>query len=353
VIWDDPDAELRRLADDASFRHRDAARRAVRFRARGDVADLIAVLDDPHPCGMTEIVFALAGTARPWLNWVPMPSEAICNLANHVGAQRARGESIDVTRSALSPAEPASAMTAARRVLGTIEVDVHAFPPPDLRVPLRHPARYSLWRYDGAEAVPAVPAPSAAAIRTLHEVGGEPWPSTLAGYVQAAPLGDLPVADLLGLLVHLPEPPDTPRWEHLARSTPTYWYRLLQPWVCLGILHHASDELWPASTRRQILVDLAMGIEDWTADAALFALVTAAHREPEPRAEVHALVRARLDAAVAAPRPVTIEPSLAHLMLVTPGCTPGDRKVATAALARAAEQPAPAPRKRRLWPGHS
>jgi hypothetical protein len=76
MIWEDPDAELRRLAEDANFRHRDAARRAVRFRVGGNVADLIAVLDDPHPCGMTEIVFAVAGTARPWLNWVPMPSEA-------------------------------------------------------------------------------------------------------------------------------------------------------------------------------------------------------------------------------------------------------------------------------------
>jgi hypothetical protein len=158
----------------------------------------------------------------------PDAQRGVCNLANHVGARRARGESINPTRSALSAAEPAGAMTAARKVVGPIEIGINAFPEPDIRVPLRLPAQYSLWRYDGTDSVPAVPAPTADAIRTLHEVGGEPWPSMLSGYLQAAPLGELSVQDLLGLLAHLPGPPDTPRWEHLAKSTPIYWYRLMQ-----------------------------------------------------------------------------------------------------------------------------
>jgi len=163
----------------------------------------------------------------------------------------------------------------------------------------------------------------------------------------------LPLQDLLGLLGHLPEPPDTPRWRHLATSTPTYWYRLMQPWVCLGILHHAGHEPWATSTRREVLVDLAFGVEDWVADAALFALVTAAYREPDLRPEVRHLVRARLDAAVAAKRLVTIEASLARLMLVTPGCGADDRAVATAALARAVpDNGEPAPRKKRRWWRH-
>jgi hypothetical protein len=171
--------------------------------------------------------------------------------------------------------------------------------------------------------------------------------------VQAGPLGELPLDDLLGLLAHLPGPPDTTRWQVLATSTPTYWYRLMQPWVCLGILHHAKDEPWSTSTRRAVLVDLAFGVEDWVADAALFALVTAAYREPAVREEVRQLVRARLDAAEAAPRLVTIEESLAHLMIVTPGCRPDDRALANAVLARAAQdddddEPAP-PKKRRWW----
>ncbi|MFG3603602.1 hypothetical protein [Micromonospora chersina] len=350
----DADADLRQMADDPTFPHRDAARHAVRFRASGDVADLVAVHDDPHPCGMTDVVFALAGSKRPWLNWVPMPSEAISNIANDFGGRRARGEQLEVTGLGLSAAEPASAITACRRITGPVDIGIAEFPAPDIRTPVRR-GRYAVWRYDGTEPVPAGPAPSAAAVSLLREVAGEPWQSPLSGYVKAAPLGGLPLDDLLGLLAHLPGPPDTPRWQHLARSTPTYWYRLLQPWVCLGILHHAADQPWATSTRREVLVDLALGVEDWVADAALFALVTAAYREPDLRPEVRHLVRARLEAAVAANRVVTIEESLANLMLVTPGCRADDRALATAVLARAEqdddedEEPAPAPVPKRRW----
>jgi hypothetical protein len=354
MISGDADAELRRLADDPDFPHRGAARHAVRFRAAGNVADLVAVHDDPHPCRMTDVVFAMAGSKRPWLNWVPMPREAISNVANEIGSRRARGEQLEVSSLGLSAAEPPSAMTACRKITGPFDIGIAKFPHPDIRVPVR-PSRYAVWRYDGSEPLPAVPTPSAAAVQALQEIGGEPWPSLLSGYLQAAPLGELPLDDLLGLLVHLPGPPDTPRWQHLAKSTPTYWYRLLQPWVCLGILHHAKDEPWPTSTRRGVLVDLAFGVEDWVSDAALFALVTAAYREPDLREEVRQLVRARLDAAVAANRLVTIEESLAQLMIVTPGCTADDRAVATEVLARAAqdddEEPAPL-KKRRWWRRH-
>jgi hypothetical protein len=51
----------------------------------------------------------------------------------------------------------------------------------------------------------------------------------------------------------------------------------MPPWVCLSILHHATDEPWAASTRRQVLIDLAFGVEDWVSDSALFALVAAAY----------------------------------------------------------------------------
>jgi hypothetical protein len=350
----DVDDELKRLADDPEFPHRDAARRAIRFRAGGDVADLVAIEDDPHPCRTTDVIFAMAGSQRPWLNWVPMPSEAIVNVADEVGRRRAQGEQLEVSGLGLSAAEPPSAMTVCRRIAGPVEVGIAEFPPPDIRTPVR-PVRFTVWRYDGENPVPAVPAPSPEAVRVLHEVGSQPWPSLLSGYLQAAPLGKVPLDELLGLLAHLPGPPDLPRWRHLATTTPAYWYRLLQPWVCLGILHHAPDEPWLVSTRREVLIDLAFGVEDWVSDAALLALVAVAYREPEQRAEVRALVRTRLDAATAAPRLVTIEESLARLMLVTPGCTPDDRAAAEVVLARAEaeDEPRPEPepesRKRRWW----
>jgi hypothetical protein len=345
VLSHDADAELRRLANQSTFRHRDAAKRALSFRASGDVSDLLAVLDDPHPCGMIEVLFALAGSKRPWLNWVPMPSESVCRSANYLGGLKAQGQQVVVRTSAMSSWEPASAITASRRVLGPSDLQMLDTAGSDIRVPIR-PGRYAVWRYDGIEPVPAVPAPSPRAVEILHAAGDEAWPSMLSGYLQAQPLGELPLDDLLGLLAHLPGPPDTPRWRHLATTTPTYWYRLMQPWVCLGILHHAADEPWPTSTRRQVLVDLAFGVEDWVSDAALFALVTVAYREPERRDEVRDLVRSRLDAAAAADRWVSIRASLAELMLVTPGCRAEDRAAARAAAPKDHPQSAGRPRLR-------
>lgn len=154
VVGEDADVELRRLAGDPGFRHRDAAVRAVRYRKAGDVADLVAVHDDPHPCGMVEVLFALAGSQRTWLNWVPMPCETSVKLADEVGGRRARGERVEVQQVLLSVPEPASAVTACRRVVGSLAVQILRFPPPDIRVPLRR-GRYAVWRYDGIDAVPA------------------------------------------------------------------------------------------------------------------------------------------------------------------------------------------------------
>ncbi|MEV6850959.1 hypothetical protein [Actinoplanes sp. NPDC051411] len=62
---------------------------------------------------MTDAIFAMAGAQRPWLNGVPMPSEAIADLADGFGARIAGGEQIRLGRAGLSAAEPPSAVTAA------------------------------------------------------------------------------------------------------------------------------------------------------------------------------------------------------------------------------------------------
>src|SRR6476619_3183371 len=113
---EDPDGTRRRMEGDRSFPHRDAARRALRFRRDRESADLMAVIDDPHPCGTIELIVALAGAQSPWLNWVPMPTEAVANLANEVGRRRAAGEAMDLTKVRLSAAEPPSALAAFRLV---------------------------------------------------------------------------------------------------------------------------------------------------------------------------------------------------------------------------------------------
>ncbi|GAA4588085.1 hypothetical protein BJY16_008440 [Actinoplanes octamycinicus] len=338
MVSQDVEDKLRELAADAGFPHQEAARRALRFRDGGDVADLVAVADDPHACATTEMLFAMASQRRPWLNWVPMPEEAVSNVTRDMARRQAAGETGMITELGLSGGEPASALAAFRRFVGRpVQIGIAEFGEPDMRVPLR-PGKYAVWRYEGDDAVAAVAPPSAEAVEVLHRVGAEPWPSPLAGYVRAEPLGALSLDDLLGLLVHPPQAPDIRRYQILSQSDPVYWYRLLQPWVCLGILHHRKDQPWATSTRRQVLVDLAFGVEDWVSDAALFALVTAAYREPALRDEVRVLVRDRLVAATEAPRPVMIWTSLAHLMLVTPGAVEGEKALAQAVLRQSEDE---------------
>jgi hypothetical protein len=104
----------------------------------------------------------------------------------------------------------------------------------------------------------------------------------------------------------------------------------VQSWACLGILHHRTDEPWPTSARRRILADIAYGVEDWTTETALFALVAAAWVDPAARPDVRELVGSRFRAAAwaAERRPVTIMPSLAALALATPALDPELRDLA-------------------------
>lgn len=62
------------------------------------------------------------------------------------------------------------------------------------------------------------------------------------------------------------------------------------------------------------MVDVAFGVEDWAAEAPLFAPVAIAYKEP---ALSEGGTAARLDAAVTADWLITIEESLAQPLLVT------------------------------------
>lgn len=131
-------------------------------------------------------------------------------------------------------------------------------PAPDIRVPLAE-VRYRLWTYQGTEAVPAVAAPSPAAVAALQSVAvSGVWPHPVAAYDAAVPLSALSLDDLLGLLAHgVPVPQDNTPWQRMRARNPAYWPRFTQAWVCLGLLHHKTSEPWPDSTRRRVLVDLA------------------------------------------------------------------------------------------------
>ena len=140
----------------------------------------------------------------------------------------------------------------------------------------------------------------------------------------------MPIEDLLGLLTRPPDAPDG-----AFQKYPAIWVKCAQTWACLGILHHRPDEPWPSSTRRRILADIAYGIEDWTTETALYALVVAAWVDPAARTDVRDLVTGRFHTALQAyeQRPVTIIGSLASLALATPQMHPALRERARAVLA--------------------
>lgn len=168
-----------------------------------------------------------------------------------------------------------------------------------------------------ARAFRAVPPPSAAAAQAVRDVVSLRLRDPVATYDQAVRLAALPADDLMGLLVH---PPD-----------PSWRTRGVQAWTCLGLLHHRTDEPWPVSARRRLLTDLAFGPEDWATEAALFALVIAAWVDPSVRADVAGTVADRLGGLAKAwrRRPVTIIGRVARLALVTPELDARTRALAT------------------------
>jgi len=183
--------------------------------------------------------------------------------------------------------------------------------------------------------------PSQAAVDRVRRVALPAWPHPQAAYDAAVSLALLDLDDLLALLVHPPEPPATELGAALGRHDPSLWVRTVQVWACLGLLHHRTDEPWEQSTRRRILLDLAWGVEDWTTEAALFALVTAAWIDPDVRPDVAGVLRERLAdvAEVVRRRPVTIAWSVAQLALATPQLDAKSELLARTIIA--AERPAP------------
>ena len=286
---------------------------AVRFLRTRHVDHLVALADHlrANPgSAHAEALLASYARTRYWLGPVPHPDEAIVNLLDKLLASE---QPLVAGRVSLSALEPPSAVLAFNRALPDFEVDVESVPAPDLREPLR-PVEFALWRYEGMRALPAVPEPDQATIDTVAALAGRDWRHPLSGYDEAVRLAGLDLPELLGVLVHPCPPPDpTLGWP--------VWIRRLQAWTCLGILHYRTDEPWLLSTRRQVLFDLVEGVEDWTGEAALFALIAYAWVDPEARSDVRALVERRMRAAADAyaEREVTLLDSLTRLVLATPG----------------------------------
>ncbi|MEW1862561.1 tetratricopeptide repeat protein [Streptomyces sp. NPDC088194] len=318
-------------ADPTGAKYR-AAVLAARYRAGrktrrgGDTAQLTTLIDlaVAHPeVGYLRTCVERACEDGMWLRIVPPPTEAVCSAYGYLtGIEESHSlvTSVTATVTALEAPTP-TALCRARFPAPTTTLS--RWPQPDPRLPVRTDFGPPLWSYRGTEPVAAAAPPSPAAVALVHQVAGGVWAEPLIAYDRAAAFAELDCADLLGLLAHMP-PPRDPNWRELQREHPLYWERFAQVWVCVGILHHRAEEPWAGSTRRTLLLRLLFGPDDWTVDAAAFALCVAAWRDPEQRAEIAEAIARRYQEAAAAlgKRPTGLHDPLAALVLICPGIDP-------------------------------
>ncbi|WP_435135397.1 hypothetical protein [Actinacidiphila sp. bgisy144] len=299
----------------------------VRYAADRDPAHLLALADllrtrPEHSYAAT--VLARHSEGQPWLGAVADATEATVDVLHQLlRSSDAEGARTRQVRLASSAVEPPSAVLAFLMSFPYGEVVQRAAGEPDPREPVGAVGR-TLWAYDGLVARPAVPAPSAEAARLVRDTAVVSWPHIPAAYDHGVRLSGLPLADLLGVMVHPPEPREDAQGRRLRAYRPELWVRAVQTSACLGLAHHRADEPWPGSERRSVLLDLLGGPEDWLAEAAAFAMVATAWVDPAVREDVGLRVTERMLAAAKAhrTREVTVLGSLCRLVLLCPWLDP-------------------------------
>jgi hypothetical protein len=277
--------------------------------------------------------------ALPWLGLVPPPNEAI--------ASRPKDGVVRINTVHMMMLEAPSAIYAFRTRNPEATITVGEVPEPDLRVACNTEHGAPLWTYDGTSALPATPPPDAAAVSLLAPLVVGIWGEPLAAYEHAAPLGALSEEDLLALLAHVPLPDERAR--RLDTVSGLYSNRVAQAWLCVGILHHRPQEPWIDSARRSLLLRLLHGPDDWTVDAAAFALCIAAWMTPQDSSDIAAQLaeRYRFAARAVGHRFSALHDFLAAVVLICPAMDPGVVALAESnlvAIRRAQVEAAPAKR---------
>lgn len=271
-----------------------------------------------------------ARQSRPWLGGVPWPTEAAAGLMDQWLQNKLPSQAPypEASRAAVTGIEAPTLMAALRAYFPQLKLEVLHVMEPDPRAAVPGGGAFGepIWRYQGTDVTAAVGAPgrdspALEALRRVAEAGN--WNDPLSAHDRAAGLAGLTEAELLGLIAHVPLSSDE-SWAARWSRGPAYWTRLAQAWACLGVLYLEPDEPWQGSKRRNLLLRLLFGPEDWSVDAAAFALYTSALLNPEQRPDVAAAIGARyLHVSVAlGSRPTEIHKPLAHLVLACPEMDP-------------------------------
>jgi tetratricopeptide (TPR) repeat protein len=222
-----------------------------------------------------------------WAN-LPEPADATANLVRQVRqavlsdpTKAPSGEA----RLTLNTLEAPSNYLALRLEMEALKHDlrlavaVERVPRPDPRVPLDE-VRYVLWKYEGTDARPGLPAPAEDVVRRIGALAAAPYDDganwAAASWV-AEELGPGRVGEVLAVMVH---PPAVP-----AGSFALSWL----PRVQLAAAQVAAqvDGGWEGSARREALLSVLFGPQDWATEAAVRALARLGRDEEPIAPDVH------------------------------------------------------------------
>ncbi|MFJ3726667.1 hypothetical protein ACIPYQ_29470 [Streptomyces sp. NPDC090045] len=322
---------------------------ALRHAVDGATAHLLALADHlrTHPeHGYAARLLDELCEDRPWLGHVHPASEASVNVLHQMlaGPDAARDHEIELL---ISNLEAPSTRLAIGMGFPRAQIAYQAVTAPDPREPQRR-VGVRLWEFGGPEGLdarPAVAPPSPEAAARVRQVAALSWAAPGAAYDHAVRLADLSAEDLLAVCVHPPLPREGDQGAYLLGRQPEMWVRAVQTFACLGLAHHRADEPWEGSRRRALLLDLLFGPEDWTNEAAGFALLATAWVDPAAREDVGQQLADRMMGVSEAwqQRDATILASLCRLVQACPWLEPTFLDLAAKMLTAVAEFDAQVP----------
>jgi tetratricopeptide (TPR) repeat protein len=168
---------------------------------------------------------------------------------------------------------------AAFRQESQLKVSVTSTPSIDPRRPIKE-VSHLLWRFEGTDPLPALPAPSPGVSARIAALAAEPYDPygnwAHASHV-AVEMGPGKLTELLAVMVH---PPALPAGSHALAWLPRVQLAAAQ---VLGQI----DEGWERSQRRRALMSLLYGPWDWTTCAAIRVLAWIAREEPAHATDIH------------------------------------------------------------------
>ena len=194
----------------------------------------------------------------------------------------AQGDSIQIGLSSLEAPSNLLAVRLEMAALGSptkLTLSVEDIPKPDPRV-AKEPVEWLLWRYDGTDATPALPAPDEAVVEQIARLAATPYRPAVnwaAASLVAKQLGVEKAAQILATAVH---PPAVP-----AGSYALAWLPRVQ--LCVMQVLAQLDSSWEDSVRRKALLSALFGPTDWTTSAAIIAMTWIAQNESAHALDIH------------------------------------------------------------------